>query len=60
MLWLLTLVIDTLVIDLSITSSILSHCQQLNNPIQDYVHPEDQTQPTFEMTLGFKPLTIKK
>ena len=58
-LWLLTLVIDTLVIDLSITSSILSHCQQLNNPIQDYVHPEDQTQPTFEMTLGFKPLTMK-
>ena len=23
-----------------------------NNPIQDYVHPDDQTQPTFEMTLG--------
>ena len=25
--------------------------------IQDYVHPDDQTQP-FEMTLGFKPFTI--
>ena len=21
-----------------------------NSPIQDYVHPDDQTQPTFEMT----------
>ena len=29
-----------------------------NSPIQDYVHPNDQTQPTFEMTPGFKPFTI--
>ena len=29
-----------------------------NRPIQDYVHPEDQTQPTFEMTPGFKPFTV--
>ena len=29
-----------------------------NSPIQDYVHPEDQTQPTFEMTTGFKPFTV--
>ena len=28
-----------------------------NSPIQDYVHPGDQTQPTFEMTPGFKPFT---
>ena len=28
-----------------------------NSPIQDYVHPNDQTQPTFEMTPGFKPFT---
>ena len=27
-----------------------------NSPIQDYVHPDDQTQ-SFEMTPGFKPLT---
>ena len=27
-----------------------------NSPIQDYVHPDDQTQP-FEMTPGFKPFT---
>ena len=30
-----------------------------NSPIQDYVHPDDQTQP-FEMTPGFKPFTKKK
>ena len=24
---------------------------------KDYVHPDDQTQPTFEMTPGFKPFT---
>ena len=29
-----------------------------NSPIQDYVHPDDQTQPTFEMTAGFKPFTV--
>ena len=30
-----------------------------NSPIQDYVHPDNQTQPTFEMTPGFKPFTDK-
>ena len=29
-----------------------------NSPIQDYVHPDDQTHPTFEMTPGFKPFTL--
>ena len=28
-----------------------------NSPLQDYVHPDDQTQPTFAMTPGFKPFT---
>ena len=28
-----------------------------NSPIRDYVHPDYQTQPTFEMTPGFKPFT---
>ena len=28
-----------------------------NSPIQDYVHP-DHTQPTYEMTPGFKPFTV--
>ena len=29
-----------------------------NSPFQDYVHPDDQTQPTFEMSRGFKLFTI--
>ena len=29
-----------------------------NSPIQDYGHPDDQPQPTFEMTPGFKPFTV--
>jgi len=29
-----------------------------NSPIQDCVYPDDQTHPTFEMTPGFKPLTV--
>ena len=29
-----------------------------NSPIQDYVHPDEQTQPTLEMTPGFKPFTV--
>ena len=29
-----------------------------NSPIQDYIHPDDQTQPNFEMTPGFKPFTV--
>ena len=28
-----------------------------NSPIQDYVHPDHQTQPTFEMTPRCKPFT---
>ena len=29
-----------------------------NSPIQHYVHSDDQTQSTFEMTPGFKPFTV--
>ena len=29
-----------------------------NSLIQDYVHPDDHTQPTYEMTPGFKLFTI--
>ena len=28
-----------------------------NSPIQDYIHLDDHTQPTYEMTSGFKPFT---
>ena len=31
-----------------------------NSPPQDYVHLEDHTQPTYEMTTGFKPFTKMK
>ena len=31
-----------------------------NSPIQDYVHPHDQTQPTLEMTPEFQPFTFFK
>ena len=29
-----------------------------NSPIQEYVHPDDQTQSAFEMTPRFKPFTV--
>ena len=29
-----------------------------NSLIQDYAHPDDQTQPTVETTPGFKPFTV--
>ena len=29
-----------------------------NYPIQDYIHLDDHTQPTYEMTAGFKPFTV--
>ena len=31
-----------------------------NSPIQDYVQPDDQIQPTFEMTPGSKPFTRRE
>ena len=44
------------------TAQIVETSVTVNNnksSIQDYVYPEDQTQPTFEMTLGFKPFTVR-
>ena len=29
-----------------------------NSPIQDYIHPDDHTQLTYEMIPGFKPFTL--
>ena len=29
-----------------------------NSPIQDYVQPDDHAHTTYEMTPGFKPLTV--
>ena len=37
----------------------VSHCQQRNNsPFPDCVHPDNDTQPTYGMTSGFKPFTV--
>ena len=46
--------------DVSTTCALVETSVTVNNnsPIQDYVHPDDQTQP-FEMTPGFKPFTDK-
>ena len=30
----------------------------INSPIQHYFHPDEQTQPTFEITPGFKPFIV--
>ena len=30
-----------------------------NSPIQDYVHPDDHTQSTYEMAPGFKPFIAR-
>ena len=42
------------------TAQVIETSVTVNNdsPIQDYVHPDDQTKRTFEMTPGFKPFTI--
>ena len=42
------------------TAQVVERSVTVNNssPIQDYVHPDDQTQRTFEMTPGFKPFTL--
>ena len=39
------------------TAQVVETLVAVNNisPIQDYVHPDNQTQPTFEMTPRFKP-----
>ena len=29
-----------------------------NSPVQDYVHPDDEPQATFEMTPWLKPFTV--
>ena len=58
--WYYTLVIQlTLTLKMT-TAQVVETSVTVNNnsPIQDYVHPDDQTRPTFEMTPGFKPFTV--
>ena len=42
------------------TAQVVERSVTVNNssPIQDYVHPDDQTQPTFGLTPGFKRFTV--
>ena len=42
------------------TGQVVETSVTVNNssPIQDYSDPDYQTQPTFEMTPGFKPFTV--
>ena len=41
------------------TSQVVEMSVAVNNsPIQDYVHRDDHTQPTYETTPGFKPFPV--
>ena len=58
---LITLMISSFLLTLKVTTAqVVETSVTVNNnsPFQDYVHPDDQTQPTFEMTPGFKPFTV--
>ena len=48
-----------LTLTLKMTAQVVETLVNVNNnsPIEDYVYPDDETQPTFEMTPGFKPFT---
>ena len=48
-----------LTLTLKMTAQVVETLVNVNNnsPIQDYVFSDDETQPTFEMTPGFKPFT---
>ena len=52
----------TLTLKMTTTAQVVERSVTVNNnsPIQDYVYPDDQTQPSFEMTPGFKPFTVSK
>ena len=51
---------STDVIQLTLTVQAVETAVTINNnsPIQDYVHLDDQIQPTFEMSPGFKSFTV--
>ena len=43
-----------------ITAQVVETSVTVNNsPIQGYVHPDDLTQPTYEMTPGLKPSQLR-
>ena len=44
------------------TAQVVETSITVNNkrPIKDYVHADEQTQPSFEMTPGLKPFTVSQ
>ena len=48
----------TLTLKMTATQVVKTWVTVNNNSIQDYVHPHDHTQLTYEMTPGFKPFTV--
>ena len=50
----LTLTLKTTTAQVFVTSVTFNY----NSPIEDYVHRDDHSQPTYEMTHGFKPFTV--
>lgn len=61
--WYYTLVIDLSHLSLKMTTAPVVETSVIvnnNSPIQDYVLPDDQTQPrpTFKMNPGLKPFTV--
>ena len=56
MLIIITIII--IIIHISTAQVIETSVTVNNSPIQDYVQPDDHTQPAYEMTPGFKPFTV--
>ena len=48
----------TLTLRMTTTQVVETSVTVNNSPIQDYVQPDDHAHPTYEMTPGFKPLTV--
>ena len=48
----------TLTLKMTTTQVVETSVTVNNSPIQDYIHLDDHAQPTYEMTPGFKPLTV--
>ena len=48
----------TLTLKVTITQVVETSVSVNNSPIQDYNHLDDYAQPTYEMSVEFKPLTV--
>ena len=50
----------TLTLNMTTTQVVETSATVNNSSNQDYVHPDDHTQLTYEMTPGFKHFTVQK